>query len=425
MTDHHEGMLTELVRGFGDWFRDEQALARAAMTRELYPYTALFSPIVVNSVKLKNRIVMGPMGNINMAEEMGRPAERMIRYFADRARGGVGLITSGLVPVSQGIDPSTTEPGDRSYFPRIDGSRTVRDGWRTLAEALHAFGTHFFIQLTPGLGRVGSPECLVTKHRLPVSASWNPNFYHASTPVPAPDRRRVPPHRFSHGAGRRGCPVAADRRRLPPRPRRLSVGTDDKPGLQSAQNGPLCRLADVSAWRSCARSAPAPATATRSCTASTSSLALNATYGERMEQVGSLRKFRERAHGGDDPRLTWPTWCAAGVDMFDVDLGCYDNWWLPHPPTSDAAGLLPGRRQDRQGLPRGKQHPLQRRAAGAGGCRRQAGLSGPGRARPARRRLRHGHAGPAAARRPGVAATRPTPDASPRSCRASATRRAA
>ena len=22
----------------------------------------------------------------------------------------------------------------------------------------------------------------------------------------------------------------------------------------------------------------------------------------------------------------------AGVDIFDVDLGCYDNWWLPHPP---------------------------------------------------------------------------------------------
>jgi 2-enoate reductase len=22
----------------------------------------------------------------------------------------------------------------------------------------------------------------------------------------------------------------------------------------------------------------------------------------------------------------------AGVDIFDVDLGCYENWWLPHPP---------------------------------------------------------------------------------------------
>jgi 2-enoate reductase len=28
----------------------------------------------------------------------------------------------------------------------------------------------------------------------------------------------------------------------------------------------------------------------------------------------------------------------AGVDVFDVDLGSYDNWWLPHPPSSMPAG---------------------------------------------------------------------------------------
>jgi 2-enoate reductase len=28
----------------------------------------------------------------------------------------------------------------------------------------------------------------------------------------------------------------------------------------------------------------------------------------------------------------------AGVDLFDVDLGCYDNWWLPHPPGSIPSG---------------------------------------------------------------------------------------
>ena len=29
-----------------------------------------------------------------------------------------------------------------------------------------------------------------------------------------------------------------------------------------------------------------------------------------------------------------------GVDMFDVDLGCYDNWWLPHPPSSMPSGCF-------------------------------------------------------------------------------------
>jgi 2-enoate reductase len=32
----------------------------------------------------------------------------------------------------------------------------------------------------------------------------------------------------------------------------------------------------------------------------------------------------------------------AGVDMFDVDLGCYDNWWLPHPPSSMPSGCYIG-----------------------------------------------------------------------------------
>ncbi|MBL8966340.1 MAG: enoate reductase, partial [Spirochaetaceae bacterium] len=152
------------------------------MTKELYPFDRTFSPIRVNKLTIKNRLVMAPMGNISMAEETGRPNAKMIEYFAARARGGVGLITSGLVPISHGIDPSVTEMGNLSYFPRIDRSRTVFAGWRDLAERCRAYGARFFIQLTPGLGRVGSPECLVNKLKLPVSASWNPNFYMSNLP---------------------------------------------------------------------------------------------------------------------------------------------------------------------------------------------------------------------------------------------------
>ena len=62
------------------------------------------------------------------------------------------------------------------------------------------------------------------------------------------------------------------------------------------------------------------------------STALDETYGERMKTVGSLRRFaRERT-----VEMTlgfMANLVGAGVDAFDVDLGCYDNWWLPHPPT--------------------------------------------------------------------------------------------
>ncbi|MDR2471158.1 MAG: enoate reductase, partial [Treponema sp.] len=176
--------VQKLVDRYGDWFLEEEKagsfselLGRARMSKKLHPYTSLFSPVQINRLTLKNRIVMAPIGNISMCDETGRPAEKMLQYFYERARGGAGLITTGLVPVSHGIDHSITEPGDLSYFPRIDRSRSVFAGWRDLAQGVHAFGSRIFIQLSAGLGRVGNPQCLLTRRRLPGSASWNPSFY--------------------------------------------------------------------------------------------------------------------------------------------------------------------------------------------------------------------------------------------------------
>ena len=68
------------------------------MTSELYPYDALFSPIRVNRLTLKNRIVMAPMGNIDMCEETGRPNQKMLDYFFARAKGGCGLSRPASCP---------------------------------------------------------------------------------------------------------------------------------------------------------------------------------------------------------------------------------------------------------------------------------------------------------------------------------------
>ncbi len=162
------------------------------MTKDLYPYTDIFEPIDINKITIKNRIVMAPMGNISMCDETGRPKDLMIDYFVERAKGGVGLITTGLIPISQGIDPTVLEPGGLSYFPRIDGSRSVLAGWRGLADGIHNYGAKLFIQLTPGLGRVGNPQCLLTLKKLPKSASWNPNFYIPQIPSsPLTDRQLI------------------------------------------------------------------------------------------------------------------------------------------------------------------------------------------------------------------------------------------
>ena len=115
--------MMQLTDQFADWWKKGFEIPK--MTKELYPYNELFTPIRINSTIIKNRVVMAPMGNISMCDETGKPNEKMLKYFEERARGGVGLITTGLVPVSFGIDKSLIEKGELSYFPRIDRTRTV------------------------------------------------------------------------------------------------------------------------------------------------------------------------------------------------------------------------------------------------------------------------------------------------------------
>ena len=323
--------VRRLTEEYGSWFLRDDRVVQGRLSGRLYPFECLFSPIRINGITLKNRIVMGPMGNISVAEESGRPSDRMVRYFAERARGGAGLVTSGLIPVSHKVDPTVTEPGGLTYFPRLDRSRSVFAGWRDIAAACHTFGARFFVQLSAGLGRVGSPECLLTKHRLPVSASWNPNFYMPAVPCRPLWGREC--RRIIKAAGQAAADAKAmqidgvylhghegylldqltspafNRRRLGRYADWQRFGLDLVREIRRRTDDsyPIMYRIDLTT-------------------------ALDETYGERMKSVGSLRRFaRERS-----VEMTlgfMANLVAAGVDAFDVDLGCYDNWWLPHPPT--------------------------------------------------------------------------------------------
>ena len=342
---HTDAFVKELVDSFNTWPRGAAAAENkapgaggaAAMGNGLYPYDMMFSPIQINNTTVKNRIVMAPMGNIDMCEETGRPNEQMLQYFFARAKGGAGLLTTGLVPVSHGIDNSITELGELSYFPRIDRSRTVLCGWRDLAQGVHAFGAKIFIQLTPGLGRVGNPQCLLTQLKLPVSASFNPNFYIPSIPcwrLSDGKLKKIVKNAGqaaadSHAMGLDGVYLhghegylleqmtnpAFNRRKMGRYAdwQRFGIDLIKEIRRRVGPDYPIMYRIDLS-------------------------LALNETYGARMNG-GMLKKFTN----GRTVDMTvdyMKALVAAGVDIFDVDLGCYDNWWLPHPPSSMPAGCF-------------------------------------------------------------------------------------
>lgn len=336
--DHEQQELSRLIASFGTWFHDAARLDDGKMTSRLYPYDYLFTPITINRLRISNRLVMAPMGNVSMADATGRPSAKMIAYFEERARGGVGLITSGLVPASPRSDPTILEAGELNFLPRISGSRSVIAGWRDLAEGIHAHGGRFFLQLTAGLGRVGSPECVVRRWRLPVSASWQRNFYVPQIPCrPLSDRacRKILRDLGRAAIDAKACGIDG-----------VYLHGHEGYLLEQFANPAFNhrKFGRYANWQ--AFGLDAVAEIRRRCGSDFPimyridlSLALRETYGERMDQVAGLRRFRgERTVAMSLAYIR--NLIAAGVDILDVDLGCYENWWLPHPPNAMPPGAF-------------------------------------------------------------------------------------
>jgi 2,4-dienoyl-CoA reductase-like NADH-dependent reductase (Old Yellow Enzyme family)/NADPH-dependent 2,4-dienoyl-CoA reductase/sulfur reductase-like enzyme len=102
-------------------------------------FSALFSPLQIGSVLLKNRVVMAPMA-VNYADLNGEVNERQIAYYEARARGGAGLIIVEAACVDA--------PAGREGLGQILISQPhyIR-GLNRLAEAIRACGSRAFIQL--------------------------------------------------------------------------------------------------------------------------------------------------------------------------------------------------------------------------------------------------------------------------------------
>lgn len=111
-------------------------------------YSKLFEKGRIGRLEIKNRIVMPAMGT-SFAASSGEASEEIIRYYAERARGGCGLIITEITRVDDetgiGMHNQLSATSGR-HIPQL-----VR-----LAEAVHAYGAKIFVQLhhpgnqTPG-----------------------------------------------------------------------------------------------------------------------------------------------------------------------------------------------------------------------------------------------------------------------------------
>src|SRR3954447_24688161 len=117
------------------------------MTLATNAATVLGAPLQINSLAIKNRIILGPMTVLRPTED-GRPSEQTVAFLRRRAQGGAGLIfVGGSAATEQAWDESP-------FFPniRFDRDEFVPDLAR-LVEAVHEEGAAIFAQLFPSFGR--------------------------------------------------------------------------------------------------------------------------------------------------------------------------------------------------------------------------------------------------------------------------------
>ena len=108
----------------------------------------LFEPGRIGKLSLKNRIAMAPM-EAGVEEPDGTLSQRGIDYYVARAKGETGLI------ITSSARPSRKMERDLRRL-RVDSATDV--AWlNKLAEAVHSYGAKVALQLSTGQGRVVNP----------------------------------------------------------------------------------------------------------------------------------------------------------------------------------------------------------------------------------------------------------------------------
>ena len=115
---------------------------------DITPYPKIFKPGKIGKLRIRNRLVMSPMGGY-FTGDYSNVSDRSIAYFTERAKGGFGLIIVGITMVIPIDSPIT-----KKYFNLLDS--WLLPGHYHLTEAVHVHGAKIGIQL----GHAGDEQSL-------------------------------------------------------------------------------------------------------------------------------------------------------------------------------------------------------------------------------------------------------------------------
>lgn len=282
-------------------------------------YPALFSPIKIGGVEIKNRIAMMPMGVFSprLMGPSGAYTKDGADYYIERARGGAGLIVTGLLPV--GIFPKGRGPGDQG-----EGFYHYIDQQKYLAEGVHRYGARVFVQITAMSGRS-------SMHASDPAACEIQNVWDPTKKNPQMSAREIHDYveKFANAAlackqaGIDGVEVHAvhegyllDQFTIA----NTNTRTDEYGGSMENRLRFPCEIVQAIKAK-CGSDFP-----------------VSLRYSVRSYMKGFNRgalpgeAFREFGRSLEESFVVAQKFMEAGYDILNCDNGSYDSWYWPHPP---------------------------------------------------------------------------------------------
>ncbi len=291
-------------------------------------YQKLFEPITVGKLIVKNRISMAPLGMVAMADPCGGFSENAQEYYIERAKGGTGLIITGITNVNYNEMPSLLMPC-ATYNPLMFAKSCA-----PMNERIHAYDTRIFLQLTGGFGRAAIPQ-LMKKAIAPSDQEnrWDPSIHHkamsvdeikeliasfVASAVIAKESKfdGVEIHAVHEGYLLDQFAIAFYNKRTDEYggdlKGRLKITTDIVKGIKVAcgEDFPVSLRYSLKSFIKALRHGALP--------------------GEKFEEKG-----KDIAEGVEAAKIL----VEAGVNMLNVDAGTYDAWYWNHPPMYFEKGM--------------------------------------------------------------------------------------
>lgn len=294
-------------------------------------YAKLFETVKIKDVELKNRFAMAPMGPLGLGDAEGGFNQRGIDYYTERAKGGTGLIITGVTFVDNKVEEHEMPNTPCPTYNSIQFVRTARE----MTERIHAYGSKVFLQMSAGFGRVTIPTNLGEYPPIapsPIPHRWLDKICREMTKDEIHEIVKM----FGVGAynakraGFDGVQIHAVHEGYLLDQFAISFfnhRTDEYGG--SLENRlRFAREVVEEIRKKCGDDFPI--TLRFSVKSFIKDWRIGALPGEKFDEKG-----RDIEEGIEAAKLLEKY----GYDALDVDVGCYDAWWWNHPPMYQKKGL--------------------------------------------------------------------------------------